>query len=319
MTAADGGVGTSAEHDALGLTRWWVYQRERFPLFAHGPLIAAFSFCAVSLSMMLRGGEYLSLASITVAFVTCLLFFLQLRIADEFKDFDEDMRYRPYRAVPRGLVTLRELAWVFVVAAIVQLALALWLTPRLVALLGIAWIYLALMTREFGMREYLKARPLLYLVSHMLIMPLVDLYATGTDWLLAGDGIPAGLTWFLAASFFNGMSIDIGRKIRSPVDEEAGVQTYSVLWGRPLALAAWWGVLLASMLSALGAAHQLNFAAELALGYVGLLALCAVTAVWFVRCAPAGGGKHIELLTFLWTLGLYLGLGAAPLIGRNAG
>ena len=26
--------------------RWWIYQRERFPLLGHGPLIAAFSFSA---------------------------------------------------------------------------------------------------------------------------------------------------------------------------------------------------------------------------------------------------------------------------------
>ena len=41
-----------------------------------------------------------------MAVVTSFLSFLQLRIADEFKDFDEDSRYRPYRPVPRGLVTL---------------------------------------------------------------------------------------------------------------------------------------------------------------------------------------------------------------------
>ena len=34
-------------------TRWWTYQRERFPVFAHGSLIAAFSFSAVSYSASL--------------------------------------------------------------------------------------------------------------------------------------------------------------------------------------------------------------------------------------------------------------------------
>jgi len=27
--------------------RWWIYQKERFPLVAYGPLVAAFSFAAV--------------------------------------------------------------------------------------------------------------------------------------------------------------------------------------------------------------------------------------------------------------------------------
>ncbi len=319
MSAAPGELRAALPRDPVGMMRWWIYQRERFPLAAHGPLIAAFSFCAVSLSVMLRGGREFSWAAIGVAFVTCLLLFLQLRIADEFKDFDEDSRYRPYRAVPRGLVSLRELAWIFAAAAVVQLVLALWLAPPLVILLGFAWLYLALMAREFGAGEFLRSRPLLYLVSHMFIMPIVDLYATGTDWLVAGQGMPHALTWFLAASFFNGMSLDIGRKIRSPLDEEPGVNTYSSLWGRPRALAAWLAMLLGSMLCALGAAYPLDIARELAVVYGTLLMICVIAAIAMRHRAPPGSGRRIELLTFVWTLTLYLGLGAAPLISRSVG
>ena len=93
------------------MTRWVVYQRERFPLAGHGPLVAAFSASAVCFSSLVRGRVARRRQPLLVAFVTSLLFFLQLRIADEFKDYEEDARYRPYRPVPRGLVTLRELAW----------------------------------------------------------------------------------------------------------------------------------------------------------------------------------------------------------------
>lgn len=317
MTTPHEPIALPARSGPAGLGRWWTYQRERFPLLVHGPLIAAFSFCAVSLSAALRGGVAISLASVVVAFITCLLFFLQLRIADEFKDYDEDARYRPYRPVPRGLVTLRELGVLFVMAAAVQLALALWLAPGLLILLAIAWAYLAAMTREFGVREWLTRRPLLYLVSHMFIMPLIDLYATSTDWLLAGAGPPAGLGWFLAASFFNGMSIDLGRKIRAPADEEPGVRTYSVLWGRPTAVAAWWACLGASMLCALAAGLRLDLLGPLSLVYLPLLAACVWGGVAFLRRPGSGAGRRIEALTALWTLGLYLGLGAAPLIARS--
>jgi len=34
-------------------------------------------------------------------------------------------------------------------------------------------------------------------------MPLIDLFATACDWLVADVGIPAGLAWFLALSYFN--------------------------------------------------------------------------------------------------------------------
>ncbi|MDH5553526.1 MAG: hypothetical protein OEX82_09395, partial [Nitrosomonas sp.] len=93
--------------------RWWIYQQERFPLLAHGPLVAAFSFSAVCFSSLLRDEVSMpGLLPTMVAFITALLLFLQLRIADEFKDYEEDCRYRSYRPVPRGLISLRELGWV---------------------------------------------------------------------------------------------------------------------------------------------------------------------------------------------------------------
>jgi hypothetical protein len=39
--------------------RWWIYQRERFPVGAHGPVILAFSLSAVSYSALLRGTHHL--------------------------------------------------------------------------------------------------------------------------------------------------------------------------------------------------------------------------------------------------------------------
>src|SRR5688572_5095071 len=106
------------------MNRWWVYQRERFPLLAHGPLIAAFSASAVSYSALLRGETRPAAVSYVVAFLVSLGSFVQLRIADEFKDADEDARHRPYRPVPRGLVKLRELGAIGAVIAGGQLALA---------------------------------------------------------------------------------------------------------------------------------------------------------------------------------------------------
>src|SRR6266567_3876952 len=185
--------------------RWWVYQRERFPVLGHGPVIAAFSFSAVCFSALLRGQADLPpTRSVIVAFGTAFLFFLQLRIADEFKDFEEDSQYRPYRPVPRGLVSLRELAALGALAALAQLGLGLWLEPSLVLLLAVTWAYLALMSKEFFVAEWLKRRHVLYMVSHMAIVPLVDFYATACDWWPAGQGPPRGLGWFVATSYFNG-------------------------------------------------------------------------------------------------------------------
>jgi 4-hydroxybenzoate polyprenyltransferase len=294
--------------------RWWIYQRERFPLAAHGPLVAAFSFSALSFSSMLRGETQLpDPRAIVVGFVTSLVFFVQLRIADEFKDYEEDLRYRPYRPVQRGLVRLRELGFVFALGALVQLALALWLSPRLVLLLVAVWVYLALMSREFFAREWLKARPITYMWTHMAIVPMVDFYATACDWWVKGSEPPPGLSWFVAVSFLNGFVIEIGRKLRAPVDEEEGVQTYSVLWGRGTALAVWLGMLTLTAVCALMAARRIDFALPAAALFAALLCSAGLVASRFWGAQSPGAGRRIETVSGLWTLCIYLGLGALPM------
>lgn len=290
--------------------RWWIYQKERFPLAAHGPLILAFSACAVSYSALLARNAP-RWEAFTVAFATCLLFFLQLRIADEFKDAEEDARWRPYRAVPRGLVSLAELRMVFVTAALVQLGLAWWWEPRLLGVLAVGWAYLGLMSVEFFARDWLKARPVVYLLTHMGIMPLVDLYGTACDWMPTGNGAPAGLMPFLAASFFNGIVIEVGRKLRQPPDEEQGVETYSALWGKGRGVVVWWGCLALTAGFAWRAAERIGFAmpVAVALALVGVLALGVGARFWRGDL----GGSRIERVAGLWTLVLYAMLGVVPL------
>lgn len=297
------------------MDRWILYQRERFPLASHVPLVAAFSASAVCFSSLVRGRVALpSAAALGGAFLTSLLFFLQLRIADEFKDLEEDRRYRPYRPVPRGLVTLRELAWLGAGAALVQLATALMLDPALVWLLLVTWTYLALMTKEFLAARWLKAHPVAYMTSHMLILPLVDLYATACDWRVAGRASPpAGLAWFLAVSFLNGIVVEIGRKTRAEADEEHGVETYSALWGRRGAIAGWLFAVLLTAAAAWQASIRIGTAVPMA-GVLAVLAVsCAIVARRFIRSSSAGTGRWIESMAGVWTVVMYVALGAAPL------
>ncbi len=297
------------------MSRWWIYQRERFPVFAHGLLILAFSACAVSFSGLLRGSATPSWQAYAVAFGVCFLMFLQLRIADEFKDAGDDARWRPYRPVPRGLVKLSELRVLFIASAVLQAVMAFALDRWLLVPLIIAWTYLALMSVEFFMRDWLKKRPVVYLLSHMGIMPLVDFFGTACEWMPSGAAMPKGLGWFLAASFFNGLVIEIGRKLRQPQDEEEGVETYSRLWGKAGGAAVWISCLLMTLGCASMAASQIHFVVPVAAG-LGVVLVPAV-AVAMIYATKSLAGKKIETLSGVWTLALYLLLGLVPLWLRN--
>lgn len=301
--------------------RWWTYQSERFPILAHGPLILAFSFCAVSYSRLLRNDDgFPSWKAIIVAFASCLIFFLQLRIADEFKDFDEDSQFRPYRPVPRGLVNLRELAAVFVIGAVIQLGLAFLLNIKMAMMLLGVWIYLALMSKEFFVREWITKRHITYMWTHMLIMPLVDFYATACDWLPLDQAPPAGLYWFVIVSFFNGIVIEIGRKVRHPDDEEDGVNTYSALWGVKRAVTVWVVMLWLTAAIAFMTAMQLPGNRWHLFGgivFTTVATVASMLAIKFIVKPMPGGGKTIEAMAGVWTLVMYLSLGAVPMIWQS--
>jgi 4-hydroxybenzoate polyprenyltransferase len=298
-----------------GFRRWVIYQRERFPLAAHGPLILAFSLSAICFSALLRGADsFPAWPVLMVAFFSSLISFLHLRLADEFKDIEEDTRFRPYRPVPRGLVSLRELGWVWVITGLLQAGLAIWLDLRLLPLLMLTWIYLGLMSKEFFCKSWLKAHPFTYMWTHMFIMPLVDFYATACDWLVASGAPPRGLIWFVVVSFLNGFVIEIGRKIRAPHDEETGVETYSVIWGRPRSVKLW---LLAMVLTgsvAMVAAEWIGFLVPVGVILGAILVVSFVVGVRFL--AKPASGKMFEVLSGIWTLCLYLILGVVPFLWK---
>jgi 4-hydroxybenzoate polyprenyltransferase len=209
------------------------------------------------------------------------------------------------------------LGWIGIGAAAIQLAGSLWLRPLQALLLVVAWTWLALMSKEFFVHEWLKAHPVFYMLSHMVIMPVFDIYATACDWLMAGAAPPRGLGWFLAVSYMNGIVIEIGRKIRAPQDEEEGVETYSVLWGRRRALLVWLGAMLLTAICAWRGAFLIGFATPVALFLFFLLSCAVLLAMAFDSALLPGSGKRIELFSGAWTLLMYLSLGAVPLLLRH--
>ena len=219
--------------DRASLTaRFWLYQRERFPLGAYALLITVFTFSAAAYSRMIRGAPgFIDLRLFLIGAATCLVFFFWLRILDEHKDADIDRRFRPELPVPRGLIELRELRSIGLAALALVLTLNAVFAPVMLWAAAVVAFWAALMTKEFFIRDWLRSRIGAYLVTHMAIMPIIDAYTTGLDWLAGGVGPHEGLTLFLVVTFLNGTLMEIGRKMRSPEAEREGVDTYTKAWG----------------------------------------------------------------------------------------
>lgn len=294
------------------LRRFWIYQRERFPLAALGPLALVVGAGATMFSALAHRAELPGWSGVLAAAASALLVFAQMRVLDEFKDFDDDARYRPYRAVPRGLVSLGELRGVLAAAGAGQVALALAIDARLVWLLFLLWGYLGLMTAEFFVRDWLRARAFAYLASHIPFGGLIALYASAFEWVPRSQPPHPALAAFGLAALFCTALLEIGRKIRAPRDEEAGVVTYSAVWGRPRAVGAWLATLLLVGACGLAAARAAGNGTTFAV-LMALAALAAGIAAWrFLRRPQSRRAKAIEALSGVTALALYAGLGPVP-------
>lgn len=295
--------------------RFWQYQSERFPLANHGALtlVFAISGCAFTAGF---SNTWPSPTAIALAAIAGLCQFALLRIADEHKDFATDSAHRPYRAVPRGLVTLAELRAIGVVAAVLMLAAVAFAQSLPLAILTLAlWLYFALMTMEFFVPEWLKARPVVYLFSHMIITPL--LAWTMASFQLVHDGVavtevPARTGGYLFAILFLGVVLELGRKIRAAQDEEPGVETYSALWGPTVARNAWLAAAAVSALTLLIAIGQIGGSVTVALlGAATGLAIMGLSATRFTPSQP-GSGKRIEQASGAFALAVLIALAVAP-------
>ncbi len=307
------------ERDLNIFKRFWIYQSERFPVFSYGLMVLTFAFSAMSYSKILRGDFDFSIITLSIGAMTSFGYFFLLRIFDEYKDADDDAKYRPYRAVPRGLVSFKELKGLATIIIGLQCILNAVFIPKMLWIWGLVIIYMFIMAKEFFVRDWLRKHPISYLVSHMMIMPVIDFYTTGLDWNNNSTNIPNGLIIFLIVTFLNGVVIEIGRKIRAKNAEEIGVETYSYLWGEKGATITWLCVLFTTFIFANVACFYAGFGKMTFIFLVFFLIFCAIPALKFLKTREQKIAAKIETMAGIWTLGMYLSLGGLPMIWHFIG
>ena len=293
--------------------RFFIYQKERFPFLGHGVLVASFSFSAIAYSRICRGAEgFVDLSTYLVGIFTTISLFFLVRVFDEFKDAEDDAKFRSHLPVPRGLISFKELAILGVIAACLQILANAYFFPKMLIMYFIVMGYLCLMGKEFFVGEWLKKHQFWYVVSHMMIIPLVDVYASGLDWILEGVPAPKGLLFFFAVSFMNGVVLEIGRKIRIPEKEE--FNTYSTMLGAPKATRLFILVLFTTLLLSIAASWFAGYGITGNIILISFFIICALPAILFLKTPTHKYSKMIEYASALWTIAMYLTLGGVPML-----
>ena len=314
-----------------------IYLNERFPLGKNSIFVLIFTLSGYIYTSLLYNSKIMhpfyvkgirvpmSFYRIVPLFIIIFMFFLQLRITDEFKDYEEDLKYRAYRPVQRGVITLKALGKIGIATIIIQIILAYVIDFKIIYFMIIVWFYMFLMAKEFFIKKWLTKRILIYALSHVVIMVFITLVIVeATQYIVPKNifdvfilqrykhNIDIALIPLFALNYLNGIVLEIGRKTRRADEEEHGVQTYSKLWGKKKA---------AVILSLLFAVEY--FLVILGLSYtyekyflfsgLVLLIILIISIYFMIKFLKKDlSGKIVESVSGLWIVFSSMGLGLLP-------
>ena len=313
-----------------------IYLNERFPLGKNSFFVLIFTLSGYIYTSLLYNSKIMYLFTngvkigifqykIIALFIIVFMFFFQLRITDEFKDYEEDLKYRAYRPVQRGVVTLKTLEKIGIATVIIQIMLAHVIDPEIIYFMIFVWIYMFLMAKEFFIKKWLTKRILIYALSHVVIMVFITLVIVeATQYIVPKNifdvfilqwyrhNIDFALIPLFTLNYLNGIVLEIGRKTRRADEEEHGVQTYSKLWGRKKAV-----VVLSLLfvieyfLVILGLAH--TYEKYFFFGGLTLLVILIVSIYFIVKFLKKDlSGKIVETVSGLWIIFSSMCMGFLP-------
>lgn len=147
---------------------WLVYLKERFPL----PVYLLLSGGLSASGSVLVGREVLAIET-GYSFIYAMWLFATLRLMDELKDYGKDLIAHPTRPLPRGVLQTVVVSKVINVSMLIGLILSggfviFDVAASAFAFLTTAWLWL--MYKEFYLGERLSKRPLVYAITHQIIL-----------------------------------------------------------------------------------------------------------------------------------------------------
>ena len=313
-----------------------IYLNERFPLGKNSFFVLIFTLSGYIYTSLLYNSKIMYLFTngvkigifqykIIALFIIIFMFFFQLRITDEFKDYEEDLKYRVYRPVQRGIISLKTLGKTGIVTVIIQIMLAHVIDPEIIYFMIFVWIYMFLMAKEFFIKKWLTKRILIYALSHVVIMVFITLVIVeATQYIVPKNifdvfilqryrhNIDFALIPLFALNYLNGIVLEIGRKTRRTDEEEYGVQTYSKLWGRKKAVVVLSLLFVIEyLLVILGLTH--TYKEYFFFGGLTLLVILIVSIYFIVKFLKKDlSGKIVETVSGLWIIFSSMCMGFLP-------
>jgi olefin beta-lactone synthetase len=213
-------------------TRLFAYTKERFPLFPIGLFVFLLTagyahFFAVWYETNFSWQE----PKLWLTMFTVFLFMLQLRMADEIKDFAKDSKAFPERILSQGIIPLSLIRKILYSTILLELILSLLMGKSHAIYMLVLQVWAFLMAKEFFCKEFLDRQVTLSLILHQLILPPLAIYSAlpfiTLDDLVLNAALIKGLIYLsLIYTIY-----ELARKTWSPDRENENADSYTRFWG----------------------------------------------------------------------------------------
>lgn len=217
-------------------SRFKTFVHERFDPLSHFVMLALFLGAHTMMARFWTTSLHLPPINQGLLYLGVVVFFFKLRLYDEVKDYQTDLKINPTRPLPRGLVSLTEVKRGILSCLILEWILFIQAGVSATVAIAVASGYSLLMYREFFIGDLIRPHLTTYATTHTVVTLLLSLAIfaglTGLwPWALPLEAYLFSLMSWLLFNIF-----ELGRKTYLRSEEKEQVESYSKVWTRPGAI-----------------------------------------------------------------------------------
>ncbi len=183
-------------------------------------------------SIRLSGGGFeLSPLALIFVFLATLCFFFRMRLFDEIKDYEIDLKINPHRPLARGLISVREVKRTIIGIMIFELVLMSNLGAIPFFLYLFALFYSLLMYEEFFIGDWLRPHLTTYAVSHTIVVGFLSFAIISCVLGFTALNFSPNIFLFCLSHWCIFNLFEFARKTFAPSEERPNVPSYSNIFG----------------------------------------------------------------------------------------
>ncbi len=172
-----------------------------------------------------------SLSKFLLVTLVMLSFFFRLRLFDEIKDYEVDLKVNPTRPLARGLLSVRAVKKVIGSLLLFEIVLMATLGWTALATHLIALVYSLLMFKEFFVGTWLRRSLVFYALTHTFVCVFLGISAA----VALNGWNPSEIHVFHVVFFLMNWMLfnlfEFARKTFAIAEERVNVESYSSLYG----------------------------------------------------------------------------------------